>query len=169
MSVKAVALERPSGGVQLSVKHVWHTGNHRGQPLPACCRHGLQRSRLTAVVSDRRTPRIKLVGDSPTSHNPVGWCRCSRFRWVAACSSIEQGVSFEGFAGVRDVAFRWIPTVPHLANPVSTNSAVAATDRKWSPTAVLGVFEGGNGLGDRQAVPNSRENMSGTPGIVADI
>jgi len=36
------------------------------------------------------------------------------------------------------------------------------------PTAVLGVFEGENQLGDTQAVPNCRENMCGTPGTVAD-
>jgi len=34
---------------------------------------------------------------------------------------------------------------------------------------VLGVFESGNPLGEPQAVPNCRENISGTPGTVTDI
>jgi len=45
---------------------------------------------------------------------------------------------------------------------------VAAADRKWSARAVLGVSEGGIRLGDPQALPISRENMSGTRGTMAD-
>jgi len=125
---------RPGGpqAVNPSRKHL-RLGNHLLQLLPVCCHHGEKRWGGSRLALDRSNPSRKHVGNSPRSHNAVGWCRStSSSMGGRAPHPWKRGP----FRVVSRRGFSTNPTCPRSARSISTFSSVAAADRKCGPWCV---------------------------------
>jgi len=109
------------------------TRNHLRQLLSVCCRHDGKRWGGSGLTSDRSNPSRKHIGNSPRSHNAVGWCRSTGGR---SPHPWKRG-PFRVVPGVRNEVFRRIRPIPGRARSVSTFSLAA--DRKCGPWCVRGL------------------------------
>jgi len=144
-----------------SIKRLRHTRDHLRQLLPVYYRHGGKQWGGSGLASDRSSPSRKQIGNSPRSHNAIGWCRStsssmggrSPHPWKRGPSRVVPGV------------FRRIRLVPGRAMSIPMFSSVAAVDRKCSPCCVRRWEPTGRTSGSH---PPRRENASVTPGTTSD-
>jgi len=68
-------------------KHVRHTWNHCGTPIPVCLRSGGRQLKWIGSVLNSNNSSRKHVGRSQVSHDQVWWSWSSCFRLFASVSS----------------------------------------------------------------------------------